>query len=457
MATSKELPTGGNSDNQWKRDSNIAHDLSRQFDIMLNKQRFSEQDLWDLLTLLPAELPGFNGPNEPNIRVHGLLHSMISDIKQHQWANKVDENVYFGTREENKILPAIYRLRATECMVNDISMLTRLKEIISVARAVRATGTGNTQVYNPLGAIIMTKHSETSSDYRRFSDYMFLEWTGQYEVPKGLKKRPKRLDYGGNVMLLMGTQGSGKTDFACLLAEKAMKADIEVISNIELTAAVRNDYDKYHFVTRVSQLYFEAIKNVKLGLPSLAIIDEVALNAQGKQDTSTLEVKDTDKMLRISRKLMMSMAFIIHEARQVATLMEGSTKVMVEKYGSTENPSRRTEAKIIEYDKGTPVRAELIRNIPKTNLEFKTGALASYKGDLSITTVFYEIADFLESHPNDDEQYDEINRVISAHRNFYDQEGMVVHYKDKNAMKKYKAYVEAQARRRLEEAGAVNG
>jgi len=132
--------------------------------------------------------------------------------------------------------------------------------------------------YGIMGAALLRPHSIMTFDYEDYHPYFFLKWAGNY--------RKKPIDYGGNVCIIYGTQGSGKTSKALrFFVEGAISEGIKAIGNIQ----IEDDLEGYTYATRESDILLAAISNAMKGLPSIAIKDEQQLAGFDKTHTSTVD------------------------------------------------------------------------------------------------------------------------------------------------------------------------
>jgi len=268
--------------------------------------------------------------------------------------------------------------------------------------------------YGPIGAAMLRTHSILTFDYEDYHPYFFLKWTGNY--------RKKPIDYGGNVCIIYGTQGSGKTSKALrFFVEGAISEGIKAIGNIQ----IEDDLEGYMYATRESDFLLAAISNAMKGLPSIAIKDEQQLAGFDKTHTSTIDNQEDDAIIRLTRKLKLSEVRIWHEERKISAAVVGSTKMMIQCYGGTEErqASMRRKATFKILKDGNIERQFDIDGIPNTTLRYKTDDPAPFIMDVSITQIYQFLAKVMGETTNEKSHYELLRDEILVHRKFYDETG----------------------------------
>jgi len=283
--------------------------------------------------------------------------------------------------------------------------------------------------YGIMGATLLRPHSILTFDYDDYHPYFFLKWAGNY--------RKKPIDYGGNVCIIYGTQGSGKTSKALrFFVEGAISEGIKTIGNIQ----IEDDLEGYTYATRESDILLAAISNAMKGLPSIAIKDEQQLGGFDKTHTSTIDNQEDDAIIRLTRKLKLSEVRIWHEERKISAAVVGSTKMMIQCYGGTEEnqaPMRRKATFKILKD-GNIERQFDIEGIPNTTLRYKTDDPAPFIMDISITQIYQFLARIMGETTNEKSHYELLRDEILIHKKFYDETGKRVERKTLDEFSKWR-------------------
>jgi len=283
--------------------------------------------------------------------------------------------------------------------------------------------------YGIWGATLLRSHGIITFDYEDYHPYFFLKWAGNY--------RKKPIDYGGNVAIIYGTQGSGKTSKALkFFVEGAIAEGIKVIGNIQ----IEDDLEGYTYATRESDILLAAISNAMKGLPSISIKDEQQLAGFDKTHTSTIDNQEDDAIIRLLRKLKLSEVRIWHEERKIATSVLGSVRLMIQCYGGTEEkqaPMRRKATFKILKDGNIEQQFD-IDGIPNTTLKYKTDDPAPFIMDISITQIYHFLAKVMSETTNEKNHYELLRDEILVHRKFYDETGKRVERKTMDEFQKWR-------------------
>jgi len=283
--------------------------------------------------------------------------------------------------------------------------------------------------YGVIGAALLRPHGILTFDYEDYHPYFFLKWAGNF--------RKKPIDYGGNICIIYGTQGSGKTSKALrFFVEGAISEGIKAIGNIQ----IEDDLEGYTYATRESDILLAAISNAMKGLPSIAIKDEQQLAGFDKTHTSTIDNQEDDAVIRLLRKLKLSEVRIWHEERKISAAVVGSTKMMIQCYGGTEEkqaPMRRKATFKILKDGNIEQQFD-IDGIPDTTLRFKTDDPAPFIMDVSITQIYQFLARIMGETTNEKSHYELLRDEILVHRKFYDETGKRVERKTLDEFQKWR-------------------
>lgn len=193
---------------------------------------------------------------------------------------------------------------------------------------------------------------------------------------------------GGQVGVICGNKGSGKTDFAVNLGSKAAQNDSKkrFISNIKIL----DEYYQDSYFGSLSQMFNKILDNIIAGYTSFVVVDETITagirrkTAMGKA-TLTMDVFD-----RATRKLGVDMLYIFHFESEIPKETAMQTTFMVHKLGNTEDTRSRKKAFITW--KGQNDNVVKIDGIPPSPVEFASRAFAPFSLDLDLQAVFDAIS-----------------------------------------------------------------
>ena len=378
--------------------------LGQEYERMINKDFYTGEDIRKMFRLVPPEIQYYETTTEKgrfvvNYPAHVVLTNWLN-----AWIDYKE-----GRRPDNPL--------------NSWKVTMKLKQLLEMGRRQKAEELG------AVGLPILHSYSNITFDYEDYRPSVFLKWTGNY------KKKP--LDYGGNVCIIYGTQGSGKTSKALkLFVENAIPEGIKVMGNIQ----IEDDLEGYTYVTRESDILLNAISNAMKDEPSLAIKDEQQLGGFDKTHTTTVDNQEDDAIIRLTRKLKLSEVRIWHEERKIATSVMGSVRMMIKCYGGTEEKAKplRKKATFINVKDGTQESSFDVDGIPNTSLRYKTDDPAPFIMDISITLIYQYLAKIMSETANEKNHYELLRDEILVHRKFYDETGKRVDRKTFNEFQKWR-------------------
>jgi len=382
-----------------------AVNLGQDYERMLNKDFYTGEDIRKMFRLIPPEIKYYEANSEKGrFVVNYPAHAVLTN-----WLN-----AWIAYKEGRRL----------DNPLNSWKVTVKLKQLLEMGRRQKAEELG------AVGLAILHSYSNITFDYEDYRPRVFLKWAGDYE------KRP--LDYGGNVCVIYGTQGSGKTSKALkLFVEDAIPEGIKVMGNIQ----IENDLEGYTYVTRESEILLNAISNAMKDEPSLAIKDEQQLGGIDRTHTTTIENQEDDAVIRLTRKLKLSEVRIWHEERKIASSVLGSVRMMVKCYGGTEEKAKplRRKATFINVKDGTQDSSFDVEGIPNTSLKFKTDDPAPFIMDVSITHIYQYLAKIMGQTANEKSHYEKLRDEILIHKRFYDETGKRV---DRKTLKEFQNWRE---------------
>ncbi len=403
----------GTEDDKRVDDKRLSlYDIERlgfDYDELLNKDFFTGDDIRKMFRLVPPKIFYYeNTTDKGKIVVEYPAHLVLTNWRN-AWLDYKE-----GKRPDNPL--------------DNPRVVEHFKDIIEMGRRQVAEKLG------PLGPALLHSHGNITFDFDDYHPRFFLKWAGNYKT--------KPLDYGGNICIIYGTQGSGKTSKALkLFVEGGVSEGIEVMGNIQLQEG--EEYEGYTYVTRESDILLRAIQNAMRGVPSLAIKDEQQLGGFDKTHTTTIENQEDDALIRLTRKLKLSEVRIWHEERKFSAGVIGSAKMLIKCYGGTEKGSEhlRKRATFINMRDGVEISRYDITGIPNTSIRYKSDDPAPFIMDISITQVYQYLARVMPETNNDKSHLELLRDEILLHRRFFDETGKRVERKTLKEFEKWREEV----------------
>lgn len=212
---------------------------------------------------------------------------------------------------------------------------------------------------------------------------------------------------GGQLLLVIGEKGTGKTDWALTLAVIAINAGWVVISNIGLRYNVEN----YIFCQNFSSMLL-AMCRAKLGIGTsdgkpkrvLLVLDEAGIQFASQQ-VSTGTFKQLDKFAKLFRKFGVDWVYITQYGTQVPLVFRMN-------YGAWHEKHKNKKSMTIVLNAGgeTTYRSMQISEIPPTTLPFNTEHISHMEVDISIE----EILTYLSNAPPEMNQFQLMETYLVA-------------------------------------------
>lgn len=204
----------------------------------------------------------------------------------------------------------------------------------------------------------------------------------------------------GNLLLLTGEKGSGKSDLSCTMSEIGIAKGYSILGNIEL----ERDVPGYIYCRLFSDMV-STICELKLkGVESITIIDEAGLDFPS-YEAATREWKEFDKFAKLTRKFKNNQIFIIQYTTQIPWTLRRHYAGWIHKLDKTD---MRFELKAGPY-KGFD---QTIGKIPRTKMPYKTEHIAGMTIDIEVR----DMLNFLDKLPPRSNQFAELKKFVDRYR-----------------------------------------
>lgn len=234
------------------------------------------------------------------------------------------------------------------------------------------------QQFDPLtrGGVLSWKRPE-GLHYEDLSPHFFLRWATF-----------------GNVEIILGRRGSGKTDFAgnenylALQQNKLMEGQKDWLPWQPLSN-VRYFDKSFQLYSTFGELAWFMLDNKISGKHTLVTQDEMVAAGMRKKRSGTKKVMSSEEIDRLIRKLGVDEIKIYHYEQDITTEDTSGYNCVVHKMGGTDDKSGRKRASIT-YKTGYDQKTYFVDHIPASPLEFDTDWAAAYQGD---DVTFREISD----------------------------------------------------------------
>ena len=263
-----------------------------------------------------------------------------------------------------------------------------------------------------------TKESFLSWRKPDFMDYDYLSpqfWTQTFEE--------------GQSGLMLGSKGSGKTDFALLLAENYINSSVKIVkgerveekrsiaSNISIpkedveTEIQKNYVSRFKYYSKFSELMLIVVDNAINNIKTMNIGDEMTVGGFRKKRAMAGASLNMDEYERLTRKLGTSNLYIWHLDTEVPSEINGMVSFTGRKHGSTINKSaRRLGTFTFKRDKKSVMYH--IKNIPRTVIPFKTRDIAPFNIDIPLKTMIEKLSDQETEGQDDIDLFKDLKREI---------------------------------------------
>ena len=205
----------------------------------------------------------------------------------------------------------------------------------------------------------------------------------------------KIIEYNGRLIQISGNPGSGKTDFALLLTEFALKENFVVITNILSSEALLirfgeevekegNVYrDNFYRTVRMSDLLYQCIRHIRDDRNVIIVWDEVS-TFYNRSEAMKRENVDIGKLLRLIRKFNANILFLEQITDNLATI---AREMLVAKF--VKETRKRVHFMTLP---GEGHYNEYLTSVPKARIHFKTGDFAGFMNDVDFGDMFNKIA-----------------------------------------------------------------
>jgi len=248
-----------------------------------------------------------------------------------------------------------------------------------------------------LRGMIVAYMRPTRLKFSYFSPQFWTRWAGGNGTSEA-----------GEVGVMFGNKGSGKTDFALKLAEMFVKDGWKFASNIQ----VKNM--EYHYTISLSQLLKVLAMNADSGKRTFAVIDELAVAGVKRQRTMSGRNLNLEDFFRITRKLDASIVLIWHYPKDETLEVQLTQSFKVFKHGGVNSPNGRGSADI-SFKIGDTSEYYYVSDIPKTGLEYQTNDLAPFFMDIDLRELLDNIVVTEREHPESNIFRDIIEFIDELH------------------------------------------
>jgi len=194
---------------------------------------------------------------------------------------------------------------------------------------------------------------------------------------------------GGMSGYLTGAKGSGKTNFALLLCEIAMRMGFEIVSNV----FVDDVRFKNGYIDSFGKLLIKVIDNELNDKKTLILLDEMTVSGMRKKRTMAKETLNLDEFDRLSRKFDSNTLYIWHLDSEIPTEVQQTATFTAHKFGDTSNISDRKRAMIVFRNNGMDWVFH-VNNIPETRLRYDTKDIAPFILDVPLSEVLKKTIEF---------------------------------------------------------------
>ena len=180
----------------------------------------------------------------------------------------------------------------------------------------------------------------------------------------------------GTLGHVSGVMGSGKSDFACLLAEMAASRGFTVVTNIAFTSGLPDGIVR---ATRLSRLLLDMIDARLAGRPVLVVLDEVS-QFFSRREAGRSENIQMEKLLRLTRKFRASMLFVEQVQYGLPTV---ALELLSARYHKTSKVKMHYATRNMERNYNL-----LVEGVPRTDLSFDTLHLGGFAHDVNLGEMF---------------------------------------------------------------------
>lgn len=225
------------------------------------------------------------------------------------------------------------------------------------------------QQFDPLtrGGILAWKRPR-GLNYYDLSPHFFLKWATF-----------------GNLQIILGRKGSGKTDFAgneislALQENKVMEGTSGWVPWQPLSN-VRYFSDQLQLYSSFGELTWFMLDNKINGKHTLVVQDEMVAGGMRKKRAGTRKVMSSEEVDRLVRKFSVDEIKIYHYEQDITTEDTSAYNCVVNKMGGTDDHAGRKRASIT-YREGYDQNTRFVEGIPSSPLKFDTDWAAAYQGD----------------------------------------------------------------------------
>lgn len=214
-----------------------------------------------------------------------------------------------------------------------------------------------------------------AESFDNYSDRFWMQWASG---------GTSELADAGEVGVLLGAKGSGKTSFALLMAEIFQRNGWSVISNIV------TDSQNFQIFSTFSQMVRLILLNAMKNVRTFAMIDELKVGGMRRKRAMAGETMNMEDLSALTRKFGCSMLLIWHYDEDITTEVMKSASFIVTKHGNVRQPRLRGEM-LVEFIGNKGSRPYLINRVPNTNLAYETSQISPFVTDIGIRDILKQV------------------------------------------------------------------
>ena len=205
--------------------------------------------------------------------------------------------------------------------------------------------------------------------FKYYSDDFYLQWASG---------DPTSDTEAGEVAVIIGEKGGGKSDMAMLLSEIALRNNSILLTNINLNLPNVQTFSTF------SEMLRNILINSSAEKRTFVVLDEAKVSGMRKKRAMAGETLNLEELLALTRKFGTSMIMIWHYDFEITTEVLQSASMIIHKYGSVIRPDLRDEA-MFEFKGDT--NQYYIKRIPRTTLPYNTKDPALFSMDIKLRDI----------------------------------------------------------------------
>jgi hypothetical protein len=281
------------------------------------------------------------------------------------------------------------------------------------------------------------KDSKISATFKSVFAFNFNKWmkTASPQIREGIVSwtKPQSIEYeylspafwcqwmgDGNTGVMKGEKGSGKTDFIWNIADNFIKweeyADVDGVSvkrehRVAGNMAVEEKLPWYDYYTSYSELMLILCDNVINGCHTLQIGDEMTVGGMRKKKAMSGTSMNLEEHERLTRKFNTDTLYVWHYDEEIPTEIYPILTFNGKKYGNNKEKYLRKSG-LFQFRHGKRTNVYNVKNIPRTNIKFKTKDVAPFNMDIKISDIISNMNNLEHEQMNDVEMFLAIKKII---------------------------------------------